>query len=79
LFTFFWACCHGHAFANAIYSRSALKKYILANNANVSPGATFDNQFNRAIKAGVDKQEFAQPKGMSTVLLDSLPQLRMAG
>ncbi|KAK4696744.1 histone H1/5, partial [Lecanoromycetidae sp. Uapishka_2] len=46
-------------------SRSALKKYILANNKNVSPGATFDGQFNRAIKTGVEKEEFAQPKGPS--------------
>ncbi|KAL2058441.1 hypothetical protein ABVK25_001169 [Lepraria finkii] len=46
-------------------SRSALKKYILANNKNVTPGATFDTQFNRAIKGGVEKGEFAQPKGTS--------------
>ena len=46
-------------------SRSALKKYILANNKNVTPGATFDTQFNRAIKGGVEKGEFAQPKGKS--------------
>jgi len=46
-----------------------LKKYILANNANVSPGATFDAQFNRAVKSGVDKEEFAQPKGRSLVFL----------
>ena len=46
-------------------SRSALKKYILANNKNVSPGATFDNLFNRVIKGGVEKGEFAQPKGKS--------------
>ena len=46
-------------------SRSALKKYILANNKNIAQGATFDTQFNRAIKAGVEKGEFAQPKGGS--------------
>lgn len=46
-------------------SRSALKKYILANNKNIAQGATFDTQFNRAIKAGVEKGEFAQPKGTS--------------
>lgn len=48
-------------------SRSALKKYILANNANVSPGTAFDNQFNRAIKSGAEKQEFQLPKGESPV------------
>ncbi|KAK0516921.1 hypothetical protein JMJ35_000076 [Cladonia borealis] len=46
-------------------SRSALKKYILANNKNIAQGPTFDTQFNRAIKAGVEKGEFAQPKGTS--------------
>ena len=46
------------------YSRLALKKYILANNKNVTPGATFDTQLNKAIKSGVEKGEFAQPKGM---------------
>lgn len=46
-------------------SRSSLKKYILANNKNVSPGATFDGLFNRAVKTGVEKEEFAQPKGRS--------------
>lgn len=50
-------------------SRSALKKYILANNKNIAQGATFDTQFNRAIKAGVEKGEFAQPKGGSQSLL----------
>ena len=49
-------------------SRSALKKYILANNKNIAQGATFDTQFNRAIKAGVEKGEFAQPKGGSQFL-----------
>ncbi len=57
----------GQPFTNIFLScsRSALKKYILANNKNVSPGATFDAQFNRAVKSGVEKEEFAQPKGRS--------------
>ena len=60
---------HGH-FANPtlLNSRSALKKYILANNKNIAQGPTFDTQFNRAIKAGVEKGEFAQPKGRSPFL-----------
>ena len=49
-------------------SRSALKKYILANNKNIAQGPTFDTQFNRAIKTGVEKGEFAQPKGRSPFL-----------
>jgi len=49
----------------SLNSRLALKKYILANNKNVTPGATFDGQFNRAVKAGADKEEFALPKGTS--------------
>ena len=60
-------------FANPtlLNSRSALKKYILANNKNIAQGATFDTQFNRAIKAGVEKGEFAQPKGRSQFLFPS--------
>ena len=60
-------------FANTtlLNSRSALKKYILANNKNIAQGATFDTQFNRAIKAGVEKGEFAQPKGRSQFLFPS--------
>ncbi|KAJ5162376.1 Histone H1 [Penicillium capsulatum] len=46
-------------------SRQAIKKYVIANNklAIASQGA-FDAQFNKAIKSGVDKGEFTQPKGM---------------
>lgn len=47
-------------------SRQAIKKYVVANNkiAIASQGA-FDAQFNKAIKSGVDKGEFTQPKGPS--------------
>ncbi|KAL9632538.1 MAG: hypothetical protein Q9164_005260 [Protoblastenia rupestris] len=44
-------------------SRSTLKKYVQANNKGMEPGASFDNMFNKAIKSGVEKGEFAQPKG----------------
>lgn len=45
-------------------SRQAIKKYVTANNkiTFASQGA-FDAQFNKAIKAGVEKGEFTQPKG----------------
>ncbi|KAJ6001178.1 histone H1 [Penicillium waksmanii] len=47
-------------------SRQAIKKYVTSNNQiNVAFQATFDAQFNKAIKAGVDKGEFTQPKGPS--------------
>ncbi|RKU45637.1 hypothetical protein DL546_001571 [Coniochaeta pulveracea] len=48
-------------------SRQALKKYVRANN-NISPDmptAMFDSLFNRALKAGVEKGVFEQPKGAS--------------
>lgn len=46
------------------HSRQAIKKYVTANNKlNVASQATFDAQFNKAIKAGVEKGEFTQPKG----------------
>lgn len=48
-----------------LFSRVALKKYIQANNNGVGTGPTFDSQFNRAVKAGVEQGIFAQPKGMS--------------
>ncbi|KAK2757916.1 hypothetical protein FQN54_004322 [Arachnomyces sp. PD_36] len=47
-------------------SRQALKKYIQSNNKiNVATSNAFDSQFNKAIKAGVEKGEFFQPKGPS--------------
>ncbi|OGE54554.1 hypothetical protein PENARI_c006G05562 [Penicillium arizonense] len=47
-------------------SRQAIKKYVSANNDIhvMSPGI-FDAQFNKAIKGGVEKGEFTQPKGPS--------------
>ncbi|TQS39165.1 hypothetical protein Golomagni_00314 [Golovinomyces magnicellulatus] len=46
-------------------SRVALKKYIKANHKHVVDGKMFDSLFNRALKSGVDKGVFAQPKGTS--------------
>ncbi|KAG8405781.1 hypothetical protein J3458_021714 [Metarhizium acridum] len=47
-------------------SRQSLKKYVKANNnlANVSDNM-FDSLFNKALKGGVEKGVFAQPKGPS--------------
>lgn len=44
-------------------SRVALKKYVKANNKINLTDSMFDSLFNRALKAGVDKGIFAQPKG----------------
>merc|ERR1711977_96328 len=46
-------------------SRIALKKYVRANNKINAADAMFDSLFNRALKAGVEKGVFAQPKGSS--------------
>lgn len=46
------------------YSRVALKKYVKANNKVSATDAMFDSLFNKALKAGVEKGEFSQPKGM---------------
>lgn len=49
-------------------SRQAIKKYVSSNNKiNVASQATFDAQFNKAIKAGVEKGEFTQPKGKLSI------------
>ena len=59
----------GHL-ANSIVARSrpSLKKYLKANHKNLaSSDAVFDTQFNKAIKSGVEKGDFAQPKGMSNL------------
>jgi histone H1/5 len=45
------------------HSRVALKKYVKANYKISAADAMFDSLFNRALKAGVDKGVFAQPKG----------------
>lgn len=47
-------------------SRSAIKKYVLVNNKSVADRPNvFDAQFNKAVRTGVEKNEFAQPKGRS--------------
>jgi histone H1/5 len=47
-------------------SRQSIKKYVQNNNKiAVVSQAAFDSQFNKAIKAGVEKGEFSQPKGPS--------------
>ncbi|KAJ5816830.1 Histone H1 [Penicillium robsamsonii] len=47
-------------------SRQAIKKYVQSNNKiNVTSQSVFDSQFNKAIKTGVEKNEFTQPKGPS--------------
>lgn len=46
-------------------SRQSIKKYVMANNKiSVASQNAFDAQFNKAIKVGVEKGEFIQPKGM---------------
>ncbi|KAI7881461.1 hypothetical protein K492DRAFT_206820 [Lichtheimia hyalospora FSU 10163] len=45
-------------------SRQALKKYLLAN-YDLTANSHFDSQFNAAIKRGVNKGVFSQPKGSS--------------
>jgi histone H1/5 len=46
-------------------SRQALKKYVRANNEINATDSMFDSLFNKALKAGVDKGVFEQPKGPS--------------
>jgi len=45
------------------YSRVALKKYVKANNKINATDKMFDALFNKALKTGVEKGEFSQPKG----------------
>lgn len=46
------------------HSRPAIKKYILANNkSTAATAAVFDSQFNKALRTGVEKGDFTQPKG----------------
>lgn len=50
------------------HSRPSLKKYLKANHKNLaSSDAVFDTQFNKAIKSGVEKGDFAQPKGTTNL------------
>lgn len=44
-------------------SRVALKKYVKANNNINATDKMFDSLFNKALKSGVEKGEFNQPKG----------------
>jgi histone H1/5 len=54
------------------HSRQAIKKYVKANNKiTITSEAQFDSMFNKALKSGVDKGDFTQPKGM----LNSVPYL----
>lgn len=46
-------------------SRQSLKKYVRANNTINVTEKMFDSLFNKALKNGVDKGAFEQPKGMS--------------
>lgn len=46
-------------------SRQSLKKYVRANNTITVTDNMFDSLFNKALKAGVEKGIFEQPKGAS--------------
>ena len=49
-------------------SRQAIKKYVISNNKiTYASQRAFDAQFNKAIKAGVEKGDFTQPKGKFNV------------
>jgi histone H1/5 len=49
-----------------VHSRIALKKYVKANNTITVSDNMFDSLFNRALKNGVEKKIFEQPKGRYT-------------
>ena len=53
------------AHADTSRSRQSLKKYVKANNTINVSDKMFDSLFNKALKAGVDKGFFEQPKGPS--------------
>ena len=58
-----------------LHSRQALKKYILANKqTSAATPAVFDNQFNKALRTGVEKGDFLQPKGM-LIFPKSMPHI----
>jgi histone H1/5 len=55
-------------------SRQAIKKYVKANNkVKYTSEVQFDSMFNRALKGGVEKGDFAQPKGMSLSPMHTSP------
>ena len=47
------------------HSRVAIKKYVQANHKDAASSAAFETQLNKAIRTGVEKGEFEQPKGTS--------------
>lgn len=47
-------------------SRQSLKKYVKANNTLNVTDAMFDALFNKALRNGVEKGVFQQPKGKSS-------------
>ena len=49
-------------------SRQALKKYILANHKTLNGDKQFDSQFNKALRTGVEKGDFDQPKGKQDIV-----------
>lgn len=53
---------HMSPFLTTCFSRQALKKYIQSNFKELK---NFDSQFNSALRRGVDRGEFTQPKGPS--------------
>src|SRR5436305_14395642 len=59
-----------------LISRQAIKKYVKANNkVQFASETQFDSMFNKALKSGVKKGEFTQPKGTTSralPLLDSV-------
>lgn len=60
-------------FANTLISRQSLKKYVRANNTINVTEKMFDSLFNKALKNGVDKGVFEQPKGMKHTSHDVRP------
>lgn len=48
------------------HSRQSLKKYVKANNNITVTDAMFDSLFNKALRNGVEKGVFEQPKGTSS-------------
>lgn len=51
---------------DVLHSRQAIKKYVKANNTITTTSETqFDSLFNKALKSGVEKGDFSQPKGPS--------------
>jgi hypothetical protein len=57
-------------------SRQAIKKYVKANNkVQFTSETQFDSMFNKALKSGVEKGEFTQPKGMTSEFASPLYSL----